>query len=274
MRSHSLLLIVGLVLMSASFLLVVSCSNDDPVPTQIIDEPVTIDHDQYETAQLAVDEAVSSAIELAHDGVSMFTASVADLGYLLYGPYVPEDSSTPEWTIFFLLQSGTQIRQLDSIQFSRNGVPQVSGFNADMLEFKHYWQFVADDTTVTHTNVDIHGDFTFSGIDNSPCTVNGIFNRVTEMKNVTADSTVWWRYEVEAAYSNYTVAQVNGAWETGCPSNGSCTMAVALSYKKDQAEPVTSQWTFEITFTDGNMEVDVTQGTDNATYNSQACTIN
>ncbi|UCC43600.1 MAG: hypothetical protein JSU65_10730, partial [Candidatus Zixiibacteriota bacterium] len=257
MRSRSLVLIVGLFLVPACLLIAFGCSDDDPAPTQITDETNdSIANPYFVPAQDQVEEFVGATESIIHDGLSFSTASAAALMQIVFGPYVPQDSSSDTWTIFFLLEAGAQMWGLDSIQFCRNGVPQSDGHLADQINYKHYLSFRNNDTTVTFTDHYRHSDFALTGLDGSTATVNGLHEYEVQSKFVYADSTVWWSYNLQATFANWTVLKNGSNWTTGCPTSGTGSVAVSVTYQKDAGTPVTTDWEFDLTMTDGSMEVE------------------
>jgi len=274
MRSRSIISIVGFCALSAIVLMVVGCSDDDPVSPPVTGDNNTIANPQFSAVQSQVNDFVGSTIGLVNDGFSMTGVKVEVLDEIVFGPE-PFDSSNyiDDWRIFFLMQAGTQIYGLDSIQFLKNGVPQATIAGMDEIRYKHYYRVAMDDTTVTYVNSDSHSDMRFTNLDDSVATVTGSYNLVIESKYVSADSTVWQDYDIQAALTSLTVNATSG-WSGGCPASGSVSVTVEATYQKDAEQAVSTNWEFSLSFTDGMMETDVVLGTDSATYSSQVCTVN
>ena len=277
MRSRNLIFIVGLVVMSAFSLTFVGCSDDDPAPTQISggDDVVdTIASPQFSTVKEQVEDFVEDTRGLVNDGLSMALASVDELDDIVFGPAPPDSSKQSDnWLIYFFMQAGAQIYGLDSIRFLNNGVPRGDVVGADQILFKHYWCKNVNDTTVSHATLDIHSDLDLTGIDGTTATIDGFHNVVIASKYVSNDSTVWWDFDIQATITDFTVNKSGSYWNYGCPCSGSMSVTVDASYKKDSAAVANTSWEFDLTFTNGLMEAEVTLDTDTCSYSTQVCTV-
>ena len=62
------------------------------------------------------------------------------------------------------------------------------------------------------------------------------------------------------------------AFGSGCPNSGNCTVTVNWYYANEDDIPTSTEWTFDITFTDGAMAVEVTTGQLSGEYEHTLCT--
>ncbi|HUV31174.1 MAG TPA: hypothetical protein VMY05_08820 [Acidobacteriota bacterium] len=276
MRSRTLLFIVGLFVMTAFLVTVVGCSDDEPAPTEDItdggDTNDTIANPQFSAVSSQVEDFVESTIGLFTDGLNMTAMSLDGLDDIVFGSKPPDSLKTGDWALYFLGQLGTTIYGLDSIQFLKNNVPQATGVGMDKLVFKHYYFVNTDDTTVSYVSSRIHSDLTFSGLDGAIAAVNGMHDLTLHSKFASADSTVWWDFDIQSTADHVTIDKQGSNWNSGCPCGGGMTITVDATYQKDSADPVNTSWTFDVTFADGLMNVDVALGELAAEYSTQMCT--
>jgi len=132
---------------------------------------------------------------------------------------------------------------------------------------------VSSDTTLTFTDLANDGDLHIEGIDGNTATINGTLNASIYDKFVSTDSTAWNVWEIEATLTDVDVTKTSTAWTCGCPNSGSATVNVDYTYSKDSDLPMTTSWVFEVTFTDGAMDVDVSIGNLSESYEHDLCTI-
>ncbi len=161
----------------------------------------------------------------------------------------------------------------DSVQFIKGGQPQQSPLDLESLKFKHFWAYEVTDTTTTHRSYIGNVDYTFTGLDGSQATITGAHEQQVHTKNVSADSTVWRDINVDGTLTDMRVNKTGSGWAQNCPSSGSITASIGMVYRKDSAEPVTTNWAVSLTFSNGNMSSTVTRGSAPPwQYSTQLCT--
>jgi hypothetical protein len=160
----------------------------------------------------------------------------------------------------------------DSIQFLKNGQPLQTSSGLDALKYKHHWQYVDKDTTVTYRTYTGNADYTFSGLNTATATIAGSNELQIDSKTVHTDSTVWRDFTISATLTNVKVNQTPSGWVQGCPSSGSISASVEMVYQKDTDDPVTTNWTVNVSFNDGHMSVVVNRGSTSWMYDTQVCT--
>ena len=277
MRSRNSLILVGLVAISTLGIFLLGCSSDDTL-TRTIN---TTRSPYYTAVSGVVNEYVDSSITLVEQGLDAATvSSIVVLADILFGPAPPDSSQEePDWLIYWYtdLQTGlggSLLLAVDSLQFVRNGIPCTNPVGADVLTFNHYIQKVHSDTTVSYVDFEMHAGLTFSGIDGDIAAINGGVDAVVGSKYVSADSTVWQDWTVEATFTDIGVQKSHGAlWENvGCPYCGSAEVTVQYTYQKDDATAVTTDWAFEITFESGTAAVQVITTNWATSYERDLCT--
>jgi hypothetical protein len=257
------------------------CSDDDPAPTTtnvIVDEDRGIEtllDDVSGQVNTYLDTAVS--IMAAGLRVATYTDIGGEYGSLYLGGGVADSTGEADvWIIAWVtdLQAGVGTMNLtDSITYVVNGQMGTIADGANDMYVRHHYTFVASDTTVTFTNVANHGDLHIAGIDGNTATINGTLSTSIHDKLVSTGSTTWNTWEIEASLSDIDVTKTSSAWTSGCPNSGSCTVVVDYTYAENLDMPMTTTWVYEVTFTDGTMDVDVSIGNLSASYEHDLCTI-
>ncbi|MFQ6008049.1 MAG: hypothetical protein ACE5K8_03770, partial [Candidatus Zixiibacteriota bacterium] len=200
-----------------------------------------------------------------------------------YGPLPPDydpdtDTATATYSngwhvVYIAIHRETyDIWLRDSIQFIKDGEPQQLSTGLDALVYKHYWQYEVTDTTVTHRSYTGNADYTFADLNTDTTVINGNNLLQVHSKTVEADSTVWRDITIDATLTEVQVKRTPVGWAQGCPSSGTISASVEIMYQKDDNNPVTTNWSINVSFDDGNMTVVVAKGTTSWLYDRQVCT--
>lgn len=252
------------------------CGGDDPKPTQTDQSSIT--DSQYDAVRAEVNQFVDSTLVLFSRGLDLAAVSTqTDLGEALYGPSRTDSTQTNNFwnTVFssdFALASTSL--WIDSIQYlDANGQPQSFGSGVAGMTYIHNWNLTNNDTTVTYDDYLRHALLNISGLNTAVATISGSSDLISDRKFVSIDSTVWRDYDIQATLTSLSLSQSGGGWTSGCPSSGSIAITVSLTYKLDAASAVTSTWTFDVTFNNGVAAVDVTVGSESASYTQTFCTL-
>lgn len=278
MRSSKSLLLAGLAAIIAVTIIALGCS-DDTKPT-----PPTPPEDHGIQSMLAlvqgqVHEYLDSAVNTMESGLRVATfvdVGSADIGDVFMGSGLP-DSTIDEhfwiisWLTDLVIGTGT-LRIVDSLTYVVNGEMSINARGADAMYVKHNFSYENQDTTVTFTDVSNHGFVHFTGIDSATAVANGEFTINLKDKFVSADSTTWNNWTIQATVSDLTFVRTGTSWTSGCPNSGTCQVNVQYTYSRDEDIPTTTLWQFDITFTDGAMAVDVSTGPLSSSYEYTLCT--
>jgi len=279
MRSSKTLLLAGMATVVAVLAIALGCSDDstptyNPPPEENngIESLLGVVQDQVHAYLDSAITATESALRVA----TFIDIGTDDIGNNFMGPVIPDSTRDDAyWIISYAtdLQAGAGTMIIvDSLTYVVNGDLSVNARGADAMYIKHNYGFQSLDTNVTYTDIAHRGYLHITGIDGTTATINGDFVTSINSKVVTNDSTVWNNWALEVAVTNLTVDREGDSWTTGCPGSGSCTVDAEYEYARDQDIPVTTNWYLDITFTDGNMAVDVTTGNLNTSYEHTLCT--
>jgi hypothetical protein len=267
MRSNRSLLLAGLAALVTVTFLALGCSDDDSTATP----PVTPDPDDntFETmlgvVQGQVSQYLDSAIATMESGLEVAkfvnpdVVRPGDIGDLFMGSGFPDSTVDGDWIVSYLtdISSGVGTKTVvDSITYVANGHYSNSARDAESMFARHKFQYLNQDTTVTSTDIIHHGNLDITGIDGFTATINGFFTATVRDKFVSTDSTT-----------------TGGAWTSGCPNSGTCTVNVIWQHAVDDELPTYTQWQLDVTFTDGVIVVDVATGNLTASYEDTVCTL-
>lgn len=273
MSSRKSLFVAGLLILCLAAIGLMGCSDDNKGTST---NPNLLSGEDYVATTSHVNALVDSTLSVVADGLAGILSGVASDGNtaeqmpgIFYGPGIPGDGSYEDtWlvvTAASLTASGT-VYYLDSLQFTIGGVPQPTSVGAEHLELRHLWRVTNDDTTVTYTDYETRGQLDFAGVDGDVATVSGTLTLDVQAKEV-GTSTEWNTWNVELDLTSLTVDKQAGSWSNGCPTTGELAATVTLVSQVGAAEPVTTEYEYTITITDGSATISAVSGTKSATYN-------
>jgi hypothetical protein len=279
MRSSKTLLLAGMATIVAVLTMALGCSDDStptytppPVENNGIESLLGVVQDQVHAYLDSAITATESALRVA----TYVDVGTDDIGSGFMGPVIPDSTRGDKyWIVSFAtdLQAGAGTMSIvDSLTYVVDGKLSVNAKGADAMYVKHNYGFQSLDTNVTYTDIVHHGFLHITGIDGTTATINGDFVTTIDSKVVTVVSTVWDNWTLEVTVTNLAVDRDGDSWTTGCPGSGNCTVGAAYEHAEDQDIPTTTNWNLDITFTDGNMAVDVTTGNLNTSYEHTLCT--
>ncbi len=278
MRPHKALLVLGLVAVTGFSLLVSGCSSDSNSSNLT---PGSLTDPNFVAVQNEVNNLIDSTISYISDGLYNLLVLPGDTDVIIvaFGP-TPGDSVSADyvyengWHIVSWIGSfsGKTSSFKDSIQFLDNlGQPQQDNNNTETLIYKHRWVEISIDTTVSFTDYSGVVALTLDNLGSGSATVSGSHSIDVSIKTVTVDSTVWRDIAVEGTVSNLAISEVTGGWLQNCPSSGTIGATANMTYTKDSDNPVTSDWSFSIQFTDGTIRASAISGTTSWSYTDQIC---
>ena len=278
MRPRKALLVFGLAAVTGLSLLVIGCSGDSNSSNLT---PGSLTDPSFVAVQNEVNNLVDSTVSYISEGLHNLLVLPGDTDVIIvsYGP-TPGDSVSADyvyengWHIVSWIGSfsGKTSSFKDSIQFLDNlGQPQQDNNSTETLIYKHRWIEISIDTTVSYTDYSGVVALTLANLGSGSATVNGSHSLDVSIKIVTIDSTVWRDISVEGTVSNLSITEVPGGWLQNCPLSGTIGAAVNMTYTKDSGNPVTSDWSFSIRFTDGSVSVTAVSGTTSWSYAGQVC---
>ncbi|RKX23596.1 MAG: hypothetical protein DRP45_10165 [Candidatus Zixiibacteriota bacterium] len=278
MQFRNSLITVGLItLITCSFVFFGCSSDNDTGPT--VTKP-NASQDFLEMVSAQVSEHLDSTVSRFWAGLSIATAQDRDtVSYALFGPTLPDSTEeSTDWNVWFLtnLEAGANMVltvTIDSLMYSANGTSQAPGPGADQLIFKHHYIVTNTDSTVTNADLDLHSSITFSNIDSTVATANGTVSMVIDSKFVSADSTVWNDWDIQASVTDMRVARVGNQWDSGCPISGTASVVLTHTHQIDSDAATTYVWTYTTTFTNGAATATVTNDAYlTASYSDNICT--
>jgi hypothetical protein len=271
MRSHKAVFALGFVVAVGVGLLLVGCSSDDLATGGT----VTIDP-QYDAVTGQVNQMVDSALALAAQSLDIFVESRSHTdsihGEDNFQDFLEASADTVtidgDWYVLINtdFQSAYTNYQIDSFIFLASGVPVTLAVTADAMLAKRALEIAYYRTDQSYNDYVVHSDFDFSGLNTNLGTVNGAVNLDGIIQDVSDGLTVLTTYEILAEFSSLVVDEDAGGWASGMPVSGSCEVTVGWTYKNGSAPEKVSDWTYDITFTDGEMQVEVTDGLVTTTY--------
>ena len=278
MRPRKALLVFGLAAVTGISLLVIGCSGDSNSSNLT---PGSLSDPNFVAIQNEVNNLIDSTVSYISLGLNNLLVLPGDTDVIIvsYGP-TPGDSVSADyvyengwhivsWTGNF---SGKTTSFKDSVQFLDNlGQPQQDNDNTETLIYKHRWVEITIDTTVSYTDYSGVVGLTLDNLGSGSATVNGSHSIDVSIKIVTVDSTVWRDISVEGTVSNLAIINVPGGWLQNCPLSGTIGATANMTYTKDSGNPVTSDWSFSIQFTDGLISVSAISGTTSWYYTGQVC---
>ena len=278
MRSHTLVLILGVALMTGLFAMVIGCGSDNRS-----DNPVNYNDPEFVVIQDEVGRFVDSTLEFFANGMGtmygLATDTVVDPVLYVPGPIDFETDSISSsyingWHVVYIALNRNEFTSVlrDSIRFIKDGQPQQSANNIEDLLFRHFWSFNVTDTNVTHRDLVGQADYSFTDLNTTQATINGTDDWQADSKFVSTDSTVWRNITIEATVTNVKINQSVAGWVQSCPTSGTVSATIQMVYQKDDNDPVTSEWTVHITFNNGNVSTLVGRGENSWNYNTQLCT--
>jgi len=279
MRSSKSLVLAGILAAATLLIMALGCSDDEPAVA-----PPPTDDNGIESllglVQEQVHQYLDSATEVMESGLAVSTItdiSIGGIGDLFMGSAFPDSTQgAVVWIVSWLtdLEAGVgTLNVIDSLSYLVDNALSIDARNATAMFVRHNYSFQSSDTTVTHANVAHQADFEIEGLQGQLAVITRQFDVSVQEKEVTEQSTTWnnWSLQIEAGGLEFE--KVGGSWSTGCPNAGYCTVNVAYTHAQDEEIPTTTNWQFEITFTDGNMAVDVTTGQLSTSYEHQLCTL-
>ena len=279
MRSRNSLILVGVVTALAVSVLVLGCSDDDtPTTTTPVEEDHGIES-MLDIVSAQVNQYLDSAVTAMESGLRVATfADIGgdDIGDAFMGAIHPDSTNGDnDWIIAWVtdLQAGLGTMTIvDSLTYVVGGELGVSANGADAMYVKHNYSYQAADTTVSFNNVAHRGFVHITGIDGMTATVNGDFRTVVNDKFVSSDSTVWNDWVIEADLCDLQMVRTGDCWTTGCPNSGTASVTVQYTYARDLDIPTTTIWDYQVAFSDGEIDVDVTIGNLSTSYEYTLCT--
>lgn len=278
MRPRKALLVFGLAAVTGLSLLVIGCSGDSNSSNMTRG---SLSDPNFVAVQNEVNNLIDSTVSYISLGLKNLLVLPGDTDVIIvaYGP-TPGDSVSADyvyvngwhivsWTGSF---SGKTSSFKDSIQFLDSlGQPQQDNNNTETLIYKHRWAEISLDTTVSYTDYSGVVALTLDNLVSGSATVNGFHSFDVSIKIVTIDSTVWRDISVEGTVSNLAIIDVPGGWLQNCPLSGTIGATANMTYTKDNGNPVTSNWSFSMKFTDGLISVNAISGTTSWYYTEQVC---
>jgi hypothetical protein len=279
MRSSKSLVLAGIVATAALLIMALGCSDDEPT----VAPPTPVDNgieSMLGVVQEQVHQYLDSATEVMESGLEVATivdVNTEFIGDVFMGSAFPDSTHTVSaWIVSWLtdLQAGQgTMNVVDSLSYLVNNTLSVNARNATAMFVRHNFSYQSEDTTASYTNITHYANLEVQGLQGSLAVITGEFNASVQQKEVSAQSTVWNNWSLEVQAGGLEFEKDGGTWTSGCPNSGTCTVNVVYTRAQDEDIPTTTNWQFEITFTDGNMAVDVTTGQLSTSYEQQLCTL-
>jgi hypothetical protein len=278
MRSSKSLVLAGIVAATAIMIMALGCSDDEtPVTT-----PPPVDNgieSMLALVQGPVHEYLDSATEIMESGLrvsTFFDANTNEIADVFMGSGFPDSTDdNNRWIISWLtdLQSGlATITVVDSLSYLVDDQLSVEARNATAMFVKHHYSYQSADTTESFTNITHWGNLEIEGLQGSTAVITGELGATVQNKEVTSQATVWNDWTLQVQVTGLEFEKTGGVWSSGCPNSGTCTVNVVYTKARNEDIPTTTNWQFDITFTDGEMSVDVTTGHLSTTYEHTLCT--
>lgn len=277
MRSSKSLVLAGTLAMVAVIAMALGCSDDEtPVAPPPEDNGI---QSLLGVVQDQVHAYLDSATAVMEAGLEVATyvdISTDDIGDVFMGGGFP-DSTLDEhlWIVSWLtdLQSDVAVTNIvDSLSYLVNNALSVNARNATAMFVKHNYSYLSADTTVSFTDITTHANLQIDGLQGELATINGGLASTVRDKVITGDNTVWNDWTIDIQTTNLEFTKTSSTWTSGCPNAGTCTVNVEYTLARNEDIPTTTNWQFDITFTDGNMAVDVTVGQLTTSYEHALCT--
>jgi hypothetical protein len=278
MRSRNSLILVGVVTALMVSVLALGCSDDDTPTTTV---PVEEDHgieSMLDGVSSQVHQYLDSAVSVMEAGleVAVFVDAGTDIGSIFMGSITPDSTHSGTWVVSWatdLVAGLGTMNIVDSLSYLVDGQLSGSAKDATAMYVKHLYTWDAADTTVSSNNLVFRGDLEVTGLDGLTATINGGFDVNAEEKVVNDGATSWDIWDVQITLDNLQMIRASGGvWDSGCPNSGSCTVLVEYTQAQNQDLPITTVWEYAVTFTDGEMDVDVSIGHLSTSYEETLCT--
>lgn len=283
MRSRTVALILGLAVLSLSLVLLFGCSSDDSNPTTGNNNGSNSNPD-FLAVQEQIDAFVDSTLNFVHLGFATLQHVSPDdnMDDILYGPGDPDDIESVTYdaitgwhkVVISRNRDTYSTTLIDSIQFrDAAGDPQEVATDCASLTFKHSWTYSVHNQNVTYTDFEGGCSYVFADMDTDETTIDGTHSFYVEDVYVGNDSTVRHDFTFGCDVADLTIAKgVSGEWDQWCPSDGTLDCDLDMTYIKDAGTPVETEWTVDVVFDAGNMDVTVTKGVTTWNYDTQLCT--
>jgi len=278
MRSSKSLVLAGILATVAVITMALGCSDDEPPVAPPPPEDNGI-QSLLGVVQEQVHVYLDTATEVMESGLKVATyvdAGTDDIGDVFMGSVIPDSTRDNNvWIVSWLtdLQSGVAVTNvIDSLSYLVNDALSVNARNATAMFVKHNYSYQTADTTVSFTDITNHGNLQIEGLQGSLATISGGLVSTVRNKEVTDENAVWSDWTIEIQATDLEFAKDGDSWTSGCPNAGTCSVNVGYTQARNEDIPTTTNWQFDITFTDGNMDVDVTVGHLSASYEHALCT--
>jgi hypothetical protein len=277
MRSSKSLVLAGTLAMVAVIAMALGCSDDEtPVAPPPADNGIQSLLGVVQDQVHAYLDTATGVMEAGLEVATYVDISTDDIGDVFMGGGFP-DSTLDEhlWIISWLtdLQSDVAVTNIvDSLSYLVDNALSVNARNATAMFVKHNYSYVSADTTVSFTDITNHGNLQIDGLQGALATINGELVSTVREKEVTDESTVWNDWTIEIQATDLEFAKDGSSWTSGCPNGGTCTVNVEYTQARNEDIPTTTNWQFDVTFTDGSMAVDVTVGQLTTSYEHALCT--
>jgi hypothetical protein len=281
MRLNKLFLVLGATVLAGLLVAFVGCGSDDKSTGDIGSNS----DPEFQVVQNEINFFIDSTMESFANGLDNIYGLATDtiVDPIRYGPLPPDydpntDTATATYAdgwhaVYIAIHRETYDAWLrDSIQFIKDGEPKQLSTELDVLVYKHYWKYDVTDTAVTHRSYTGNTDYTFTDLNTNTAVINGNNELQVHSKVVADESTVWRDITVEATLTEVQVKKTPEGWAQGCPSSGTITASIEMVYQKDDNDPVTTNWSVNVSFDNGNMTVVVVRGTTSWLYNTHLCT--
>ena len=271
MRSRKFVFVLGLVVLGAFGLMLVGCSSDDTPTSRSTTDP---DYTQIvNEASKLVDTSLSivgQRLILVSLGNQPDTfRRLPDLLLTTFG--VDSVTQGDGWLVMYDADLGAAYSNyyIDSIQFRNSHAVLPTSLGASQMTVKRYWRQSALDTSVSYTNYDMTGQFTFTGVNTSQLTVNASMTLEMNAKEEGTVSTTTQNCAVTGTMSSMHFAPASG----GCPTSGSCQMEVTLQTQHDTHAASESEWELMFSFENGMASAAVSGATVDTTFSQQFCDV-
>lgn len=286
MRSrNSFTLLLGLVFAASLVFSWVGCSSDDPTTTGGVVGDIS--DPEYIVIKEQIEVFIDSTLGIVKSGFNSTSALATDtlIDPVNYGPLDPRTDSassvyTNGWHIVFIsrLGGGFSTAMLDSIQFRDvDGSNQQTNSDIYSMSYYHDWVFTVHDTSFDHSSYDGNLRLEYANLNTAQATLSGSNTYHIYSKSHSNNPELWPDRSRDITVSgdlvNISINATNSGWSNSCPISGSITGSVEMSTIDGLANPVTSDWTFSLSFTDGEATIKINRGSIywSATY--QACTV-
>ncbi len=276
MRSAKFFTVLGLVLLLSLSLLVVGCGSDKGTTSLA----GSLTDPEFVAVQGQIESLVDSTLGFVLTGMNSLSSisSGGNVDPILYGPVFSDSdqvtiSYVNGWHIVSLTKSTADyaLNIYDSVQFYSNDALSQTGVGSDSMWYRHNWTYDVADKAVSYTTFDGSAGFDYRGLNANQATIDGTNDLTVNDKFISVDSTVTRQFIFSTEVTNLTINSTPTGWDQACPNGGTITSTVSMSYTKDEAAAVVSNWTVTMTFTDGAAAISVRSGDVVWQYNSDVC---